>query len=121
DAEPVNEAGPPCLTGDFHVIDAVIRNVMCRVCGTVWNAGTASSTALRQFYEAYAKKTTDTREDDLLFDPSGSVETLGRNQIAFLEQHLGRPVAGRVLDVGCGKGTLLALFAESFPGWERVG
>jgi len=121
DVEPVNEAGPPCLTGDFHVLDAVIRNVMCRACGTVWNTGTASSSALQQFYEAYAKKTTDTSEDDLLFDASGSVETLGRNQIAFLEQHLGRPDRGRVLDVGCGKGTLLALFAESFPGWDRVG
>ena len=121
DAEPINEAGPPCLTGDFHVVQAVIHNVMCRTCGTVWNNRTVSSVALERFYAAYAKKTIETGEDDLLFDASGAVETLGRNQIAFLEQHLPHSGTGRILDVGCGKGTLLTLFAGAFPGWDRVG
>lgn len=121
DAEPVNHVGPPCLTGDFHIVQAVIHNVMCMTCGTVWNDRTVSSVALEQFYAAYAKKTTETGEDDLLFDPSGGVETLGRNQIAFLMQHLPQKGGGRILDVGCGKGTLLTLFDESFAGWDRVG
>jgi 2-polyprenyl-3-methyl-5-hydroxy-6-metoxy-1,4-benzoquinol methylase len=109
------------LTGDFHVVQAVIHNVMCRVCGTVWNDRTVSNVALERFYATYAKKTTEAGEDDLLFDASGAVETLGRNQVAFLVPHLSRLGTGRVLDVGCGKGTLLTLFAECFPGWDRAG
>lgn len=117
----VNEAGPPCLTGDFRIVDGVIHNVMCRTCGTVWNRRMMDHAALDAFYTGYTKKTDEAREDDLLFDPMGGVETLGRNQVAFLERVLPRDRPGRILDVGCGKGALLGLFNDAFPGWTRIG
>jgi SAM-dependent methyltransferase len=119
--EIVNEAGPECLTGDFKIVPGTIQNVLCTSCGIVWNRSMMEGAALQAFYAGYEKKTDGAREDDLLFDPMGGAETLGRNQIGFLARALPQGSVGRVLDVGCGKGSLLGLFAESLPGWERWG
>ena len=41
--------------------------------------------------------------------------------VSHLEARLDLPVVGRVLDLGCGPGDILARLARRFPGWQLVG
>jgi SAM-dependent methyltransferase len=73
------------------------------------------------FYAGYTKKVGSDEEDDLLFGgPEQDVETLTDSQARFLAPHVTAP-AGRVLDIGCGKGAFLKAFAAHRPGWHCTG
>src|SRR5471030_1081557 len=77
---------------------------------------------LAAFYAGYAKKTGTVEEDDLLFGPAGAeVETLTASQVAFLAPFVSGIERGRVLDIGCGKGSFLTGFSQARPGWAYVG
>ncbi|HEX8029088.1 MAG TPA: methyltransferase domain-containing protein [Vicinamibacterales bacterium] len=80
-----------------------------------------SDDELAQLYGAYTKKVASADEDDLLFTiAAAEAETLTASQTRFLAEHVEQP-AGRVLDIGCGKGAFLRSFKARRPGWQCVG
>jgi SAM-dependent methyltransferase len=118
---PLNRYGPRCLVGDYHVTTGQVENVWCQRCGGGWNRLMMSDAELAAFYAGYTKKTAAADEDDLLFGTSDAeVETLTDSQARFLASHV-QEQTGRVLDVGCGKGSFLRAFARLHPDWQCVG
>jgi SAM-dependent methyltransferase len=121
DWRPLNAYGPRCLVGDYHITEGHVANVWCTRCGSGWNRLMMSDAELAAFYAGYTKKTASPEEDDLLFGASAAdVETLTDSQARFLAAHVDQP-SGRILDVGCGKGSFLRAFAAVRPGWRYAG
>lgn len=118
DVHAFNEYGPRCLAGDYHVVTGHVTNVWCGRCGAGWNRDMMSDAELASFYGAYTKKVDSEDEDDLLF--GAEVETLTASQARFLADHVTAP-AGRLLDIGCGKGAFLKAFKALRTGWRYVG
>ena len=122
DVEPLNQYGPRCLTGDYKTTTGSVENVWCVRCGLSWNSRMLDAAALAEFYRGYTKKVGDTQEDDLLFGPTAAeVETLTRSQARFLTAHLRGLPPGRVLDIGCGKGSFLRECRSLLPEWRYTG
>ena len=118
---PLNQYGPRCLVGDYHITTGHVENVWCRRCGGGWNRLMMADADLAAFYAGYTKKTASSEEDDLLFGTDeAEVETLTDSQARFLASHV-HDADGRVLDVGCGKGSFLRGFARLHPSWRCVG
>lgn len=118
---PLNRYGPRCLVGDYHITTGQVENVWCQRCGGGWNRLMMSDAELSAFYAGYTKKTASSDEDDLLFGTSeAEVETLTDSQARFLASRV-QDADGRVLDVGCGKGSFLRAFARLHPSWRCVG
>ena len=120
--EPLNHYGPRCLTGDYKTTVGDVRNVWCTACGLSWNSQMLEPDELAAFYRGYTKKVGDAQEDDLLFGPTAAeVETLTRSQARFVADHLRRRPTGRLLDIGCGKGSFLRECREIMPEWHYAG
>lgn len=118
---PWNSYGPRCLVGDYHITTGSVENVWCARCGLGWNRLMMNDAELSAFYAGYTKKVGAEDEDDLLFGTSDTeVETLTASQARFLAAHVTAP-AGRVLDIGCGKGAFLKSFKALRAGWQCVG
>ncbi len=120
--QPLNHYGPRCLTGDYKTTVGEVRNVWCTTCGLSWNSRMLEAEELAAFYRGYTKKVGDAQEDDLLFGPTAAeVETLTRSQARFVAGHLRRSGGGRLLDIGCGKGSFLRECRELMPDWHYTG
>lgn len=118
---PFNAYGPRCLVGDYHITNGYVENVWCGRCGLGWNRLMMSDAELAAFYGSYTKKVGNEEEDDLLFGTSDAdVETLTASQARFLTEHV-TAQEGRVLDIGCGKGSFLKAVKALKPGWQYVG
>lgn len=121
DVRPFNSYGPRCLVGDYHITTGQVENVWCGRCGLGWNRLMMDDAELAAFYAAYTKKVGSEDEDDLLFGtPDADVETLTASQARFVAEHVTAP-RGRVLDIGCGKGSFLKSFKAVRDGWQYVG
>ncbi len=121
DISPLNHYGPRCLVGDYHITTGYVENVWCGRCGVGWNQLQMSEAELAAFYAGYTKKTGSAEEDDLLFStPTAEAETLTSSQAAFLAEHV-EARAGRVLDIGCGKGAFLRALKARLPQWQCAG
>ena len=121
DVYPLNHYGPRCLVGDYHITTGYVENAWCGRCGVGWNQLLMSEAELAAFYAGYTKKTGTADEDDLLFStPTAEAETLTSSQAAFLAEHV-EAGAGRVLDIGCGKGAFLRAFKSRLPQWQCAG
>jgi SAM-dependent methyltransferase len=121
DVRPFNAYGPRCLVGDYHITTGHVENVWCARCGLGWNRLMMSDEELARFYAGYTKKVGSEEEDDLLFGTSeADVETLTASQARFVAEHVTAP-SGRVLDIGCGKGSFLKSFKAARGGWQYVG
>lgn len=119
DVAPLNAYGPRCLAGDYKIVAGQVENVWCRRCGLGWNRLMMADDELAAFYAGYTKKVASADEDDLLYG-GPEVETLTDSQARFLADHV--PAAsGRILDIGCGKGSFLRAFRSRRPGWDLVG
>ena len=121
DVRPFNVYGPRCLVGDYHIITGHVENVWCARCGLGWNRLQMDDAELAAFYAGYTKKVGSEEEDDLLFGtPDADVETLTASQARFVVEHV-TAARGRVLDIGCGKGSFLKSFKAVREGWQYVG
>ena len=121
DVRPFNQYGPRCLVGDYHITTGHVENVWCARCGLGWNRLMMTDEALAAFYAGYTKKVASEEEDDLLFGTADAeVETLTASQARFVAEHVTAP-QGRVLDIGCGKGSFLKSFKAVRAGWQYVG
>lgn len=121
DVRPFNSYGPRCLVGDYHITTGHVENVWCARCGLGWNRLMMTDEELARFYAGYTKKVGSEDEDDLLFGTNeADVETLTASQARFVAEHVTAP-AGRVLDIGCGKGSFLRSFKAAKSGWQYVG
>jgi len=121
DIHPLNDYGPRCLVGDYHITTGYVENVWCGRCGVGWNQLQMSEAELAGFYAGYTKKTGSADEDDLLFStPTSEAETLTSSQATFLAEHV-EARNGRVLDIGCGKGAFLRAFKSRLPQWQCAG
>jgi SAM-dependent methyltransferase len=120
--EPLNHYGPRCLTGDYKTTVGHVQNVWCTACGLSWNSQMLDGDELSAFYRGYTKKVADSEEDDLLFGPTAAeVETLTRSQARFVASHLRSRPPGRLLDIGCGKGSFLRECRAIMPDWHYAG
>jgi SAM-dependent methyltransferase len=121
DVRPFNTYGPRCLVGDYHITTGHVENVWCARCGLGWNRLMMTDDELAGFYAGYTKKVGSEEEDDLLFGTTeADVETLTASQARFVAEHV-TAASGRVLDIGCGKGSFLKSFQAARAGWQYVG
>jgi SAM-dependent methyltransferase len=113
----------PRVTSDCKPFPAGGRLAVCSECATVqkpidarWREEAAA------IYGAYDVYFQSGGVEQAVFDP---VTGAPRRRSAVLVDGLtaNRPIAGtgKILDVGCGNGVLLSVFAERRPGWQLFG
>lgn len=113
----------PRVTSDCKPFRSGGSLAVCSGCGAVqkpaddtWRAEAA------EIYGAYTPYHSSGGTEQAVFDP---VRGTPRSRSAVILDRLARirPLAetGRVLDVGCGNGALLAAFAGMKPGWDLYG
>lgn len=94
-------------------------DVMCRDCGFVYTSPRPSAADMGRYY-AEASGASGSVFHSL--EPGARLPALTRERVAFvtprLRKHFG-DAPGRLLDVGCSTGDLLAAF--DLPGWQRAG
>lgn len=97
--------------------------VVCRQCGAVQKLPTARwRREIGEIYGQYEAYHQANGDEQIVFDP---VEGRPRRRSDVLLDRLGAtadmPLAGRMLDIGCGSGATLRAMASRFPGWELYG
>ncbi len=96
-------------------LTADIINVMCQQCGLVFISPRPSVAEYEQFHVAdfLAERHNVRTPDDVAHKVSGADRALKETIVAFLGARI-RPGV-RVLDIGCGIGTVLAIIKERVP------
>lgn len=108
---PLPDPAPRSMASDWRVVDERLARMLCAACGLVRrepsaNAGTAFFSS---GYSLYAHSPGDARE------------RLRQSEYArWIAQAVGRRPR-RVLDIGCGNGSLLRAFREYWPETELLG
>lgn len=76
----------------------------------------------RKIYDRYAIYHQSGGAEQSVFDPvTGAASSRSSRLLHRLKEKLPFAARGRLLDVGCGNGTTLRVFAEIFPGWSLAG
>src|SRR5262245_9472374 len=113
----------PRVTSDCKPFPAGGQLAVCRQCGAVQKPATArwreEAAAIYRNYDIYFQSG---GVEQAVFDPTAGSPRL-RSRVLLDHLHALRPFRdnGRALDVGCGKGTFLRVFAELHPGWTLSG
>lgn len=99
------------MTSDWRVVDERLARVMCVTCGLVRRDSSTSAGAsfFASGYELYAYAPGETRE-----------QMRQEEYARWIVQAAGRRPR-RVLDIGCGNGSLLRAFREYWPETELLG
>jgi SAM-dependent methyltransferase len=104
------ELGPPAMTSDSRVVEAVLVKEECRRCGLVRSGSAFSEDALSDHYDAYAL---EEEPEPLVFTEHGP-EPRSAVMAQWLDEiGLGEPSS--VGEIGCGEGRLLERLATRFP------
>jgi SAM-dependent methyltransferase len=77
---------------------------------------------ISEIYQAYSIYHQGAGAEQPVFDQgSGAATSRSLQLIRRLQEEVGLAAAGRLLDVGCGNGSLLRVFSQLFPGWSLMG
>ncbi len=101
------------LITDQSIAPRPLDKAICTCCGTVTNVALGGDETLAGYADAY-RLNTGRGEEHIYFTPAGPVP---RSQafLNWLRRHLPR-VPESVLEIGCGKGSLMARMADTWPG-----
>lgn len=113
-------AYPTSVTSDSRSVDAPTANYLCLDTGIVFNATGARGRLDRFYAEDYQLHSESAASEFVYFDGGAAV---GENDqiIDFVERNSTVRDAGRILDIGCGKGLLLRRFLQRHPRWRGFG
>ena len=105
------DPGPRSMASDFRVVNERLARVLCAACGLVRRDPSASTGAsfYASGYTLYAHPPGDARE-----------QTRQQEYARWIAQGIGR-VPRRVLDIGCGNGSLLRALKVHWPGAALLG
>ena len=111
------------VTSDCRPWPAGGRLALCPGCGTVQKPADADwQSECATIYRDYAVYSLAGGAEQLVFDAAaGAAASRSSAIIARLLETMDLPVAGSVLDIGCGNGGFLAAFANHRPGWALHG
>jgi 2-polyprenyl-3-methyl-5-hydroxy-6-metoxy-1,4-benzoquinol methylase len=101
------------MTSDSKVLHRRLRKIMCRDCGLLRDGLGFESGALSEHYgKSYQLNTTHSGEEHIFYTAAGPVP---RSQVIHNWILQIKPaIAGRVLEVGCGQGSVLERLKASF-------
>lgn len=110
------------VTSDCRPFSRTALVACCPACGGVqkitddaWREGTA------EIYAAYEPYHQAGGAEQRVFDGSGASQARSLKFLDHLLTTAGASGTGRLLDVGCGSGTLLKAMHELRPGWKLTG
>lgn len=116
-------AALPRVTSDCKAYPAGGRLTVCAACGAVQKLPDARWLAeIAKIYGAYDPYHQSGGIEQAVFDKdTGTPRRRSSRLIDRLVQTVDLPATGRLLDVGCGSGAMLAAFADAFNGWKLYG
>ncbi|MBF0177839.1 MAG: class I SAM-dependent methyltransferase [Magnetococcales bacterium] len=95
---------------------------LCPVCGTIQKHTDAHwREEVQQVYDAYRIYAQTNGGDHAVFDARGQAGHRSEMLLHTFLQHTQTPDMGKLLDIGCGNGNLLARFSRARPGWKLYG
>ncbi|MGE0707694.1 MAG: class I SAM-dependent methyltransferase [Planctomycetota bacterium] len=110
----------PSISTDRRVLDVATRTLVCLACGSAWNEGGARSQELdfyAEHYDLHGESAASEWQVYVEGDRRGENDAI----LEFVEANAALAPAGRLLEVGCGKGVLLGKFLRAHPGWSAAG
>lgn len=111
------------VTSDCRPWDGSGALAACQYCGTVQKALTPNwHQEVAEIYAGYAVYAQAEGGEQLSFDSdSGANRSRSTTIVHWLEQQSNLPDSGRLLDIGCGNGSFLQAFRQTFSHWQMVG
>lgn len=110
------------ITSDCRPWDAGGRLGICTFCATVQKPVTpAWLEECRRIYARYHAYHQGQGAEQAVFLPGGAGQARSKAFLSWVFGRVPAAAAGRLLDVGCGNGNLLASMSELFPGWRLAG
>ena len=102
------------MTSDSRILLRSLNKIICQNCGLVRDGNTFAATDLKEHYgNSYQLNTNESGEEHVFYTASGPVP---RSQLIHDWILQVKPtMSGRVLEVGCGQGSVLERLAASFP------
>jgi 2-polyprenyl-3-methyl-5-hydroxy-6-metoxy-1,4-benzoquinol methylase len=102
------------MTSDSRILPRSLNKIICQNCGLVRNGNTFAATDLEEHYgNFYQLNTNESGEEHVFYTASGPIP---RSQLIHDWILQIKPaMSGRVLEVGCGQGSVLERVAASFP------
>jgi|GEM_PF-1630828 len=110
----------PSITSDNRLVQAPVENWLSLATGLVFNA-TGARGGEREFYQDEYDFVSENAESELLIFKDERALGMYDQVVNFIERGVSLGSAGRILDVGCGKGLLLKRFLQRHPGWRIFG
>ncbi|KKJ77014.1 hypothetical protein WH95_10135 [Kiloniella litopenaei] len=107
------------ISSDSEASSVAIQNLQCRSCGSVVNQGGTREDTSRFYTETYALLNDSVNAQ---FNYTSSSKAVGRDlndeMLDFIDEKVGIPTTGCLLEVGAGKGLFMRSFQNKYPGWE---
>ena len=109
----------PCMSTDRRLVDAEVVNCLCPDCGAIFNGAGARTKAQSFYAETYALHGESVLSE---WQVHMDGEIRGENDaiLGFILSKCPLAPAGRILEIGCGKGVLLGKFLQQRPGWQAT-
>jgi 2-polyprenyl-3-methyl-5-hydroxy-6-metoxy-1,4-benzoquinol methylase len=112
------------MTSDSRIVRRNLRKVQCVTCGLVRDGLPFAASDLEQHYSTdYRLNTSKSGEEHVFYLPGGAMarSRLIHDWILTLKPHVSWKSGIRVLEVGCGQGSLLSQLRGTFPSGHFVG
>jgi SAM-dependent methyltransferase len=102
------------MTSDSRIVYRQLKKIRCTNCGLMRDGLAFSCEDLTEHYgTSYQLNTTGSGEEHLFFAPTGPIprSQVIHDWIVQIKPH----ISGRVLEVGCGQGSVLGRLAATYP------
>jgi SAM-dependent methyltransferase len=114
----VDEKASVCSGRELVPNTPALIKIMCRACGLVYTAQSPLDARLDEYYARVYSSKLRTESYDYINFVTG--KPFGQAVNDFVLQH-SFPEAGRLLDIGCGKGFFEEAFLARYPAWTVEG